>query len=137
MQLTLRPDYAEALQSRHRLQELKRFAEALASYDHAVAVRTSHAEAVYNRGNALSNLKRFEEAPANYNCALMNGQIMPRRARIAASLCMSCNGPSSISALRCRKNLSIHRRNERDRYAPAAQLHRWCGHRDASSYTRI
>ena len=67
----MRPDYAEALYNRgNTLQELKRFEEALASYDRALAVRPDYAEALYNRGNTLKELKRFEEALASYDRAL-------------------------------------------------------------------
>ncbi len=52
------------------LHELKRFEEALASYDRALTVRPDFAEALYNRGNALHELKRFEEALASYDRAL-------------------------------------------------------------------
>ena len=45
----MRPDYAEALSNRGvTLQELKRFEEALASYDRALTVRPDYAEAHWN-----------------------------------------------------------------------------------------
>ena len=48
----MRPDYAEALSNRgNTLKELKRFEEALASYDRALTVRPDYAEALSNRGN--------------------------------------------------------------------------------------
>jgi tetratricopeptide (TPR) repeat protein len=52
------------------LRELKRFEEALASYDHALTLRPDYAEALLNRGSILYELKRFEEALANYDQAL-------------------------------------------------------------------
>ncbi len=58
--LDVNPDYFDALhliaviQSRRR-----RHAEALASYDRALAVRPDHPHALYNRGNTLRELKRF------------------------------------------------------------------------------
>ena len=52
------------------LKGLKRFEEALASYDHTLTVRPDYAEALSNRGNTLKELKRFEEALASYDRAL-------------------------------------------------------------------
>ena len=52
------------------LQELKRFEEALASYDRALALKPDYAEALNNRGIALQELKRLEEALASYDRAL-------------------------------------------------------------------
>jgi protein O-GlcNAc transferase len=53
------------------LRDLKRFEEALASYDRAIALKPDHAEAYSNRGNVLVHLKRLEEALASYDKALM------------------------------------------------------------------
>jgi protein O-GlcNAc transferase len=50
--------------------ELKRSAEALASYDRALAIKPNFAEAHYNRGNLQIYLKRPAEALANYDQAL-------------------------------------------------------------------
>jgi tetratricopeptide (TPR) repeat protein len=59
----VRPDYAEALSNRGlTLKELKRFEEALASYDRALTLRPDYGNALSNRGVALHELKRFEEA---------------------------------------------------------------------------
>jgi tetratricopeptide (TPR) repeat protein len=67
----LRPDYAEAHSNRgNALQELKRFEEAIASYDCALALRRDLAEAHSNRGNALKELGRFDDALASYERAL-------------------------------------------------------------------
>ena len=69
--------------------ELKRFEEALASYDRALKVRPDFAEALFNRGDTLHELGRFEEALASYDRALRYDRIMPRRSPTAASPCMS------------------------------------------------
>jgi hypothetical protein len=67
----VRPDYAEALRNRGvTLHELKRFDEALASYEQALAVRPDYAEALSNRGTSLHELKRFKDALASYDHAL-------------------------------------------------------------------
>ena len=50
--------------------DLKRPAEALASYDKAIALKPDDAEAHYNRGNALRDLKRPAEALASYDKAI-------------------------------------------------------------------
>ncbi len=52
------------------LLSLKRFEEALASYDRATALRPDYAEAYNNRAAAAYALGRFEEALANCDCAL-------------------------------------------------------------------
>src|SRR5262249_41689414 len=52
------------------LRDLKRHAEALASYDKAIALKPDYAEAHYNRGNALRDLKRLAEALASYDKAI-------------------------------------------------------------------
>lgn len=48
----------------------KRFEEALACYDRAIALKSDIAEILYNRGNALAALRRFEEGLASYDQAL-------------------------------------------------------------------
>ena len=50
--------------------DLKRPAEALASYDKAIALKPDYAEAHNNRGNALKDLKRPAEALASYDKAI-------------------------------------------------------------------
>jgi tetratricopeptide (TPR) repeat protein len=60
------------------LHELRRFDEALASYDRALAMRPDYAEALFNRGITLQELKRFEEALASHDCALALRPIQPR-----------------------------------------------------------
>jgi tetratricopeptide (TPR) repeat protein len=66
------PNYTEALNNRGvTLHELKRFIEALANFDHALAIQPSYAEALNNRGNALHALKQFTDALASYEKALI------------------------------------------------------------------
>ena len=52
------------------MHELKRYDEALASYDRALSFRPDYAEALNNRGNTLHELKRLDEALASYDRAL-------------------------------------------------------------------
>jgi len=52
------------------LKDLKRYDEALASYERAIALKPDYAEAYSNRGNALQDLRRFDEALANYEHAI-------------------------------------------------------------------
>ena len=52
------------------LGELKRFDQALANYNQAIAIKPDDARAFYNRGNALKELKRFDEAREDYDQAI-------------------------------------------------------------------
>jgi protein O-GlcNAc transferase len=52
------------------LHALKRFGEAVASYDHVVALNSEYGDAVINRSIALQAMKRFREAAASYDQAL-------------------------------------------------------------------
>jgi hypothetical protein len=52
------------------LQKLKRFDDALAACDQALAVRPDYAEALSNRGVTLRELQRFEEAIDSFDRAL-------------------------------------------------------------------
>ena len=52
------------------LRGLKRPADALQSYERALALKPDYAEAHYSRGNALSDLKRHAEALESYERAL-------------------------------------------------------------------
>jgi len=62
---------AEALSCRaDALQQQKRYAEALADYDAALALQADFAAAWNNRGIALHELRRYEEALASYDRAL-------------------------------------------------------------------
>jgi tetratricopeptide (TPR) repeat protein len=69
--LGVRPDYFDAL---HLIAVIKarqrRFDEALASYDRALAVQRDHAGALCNRGVTLHELRRFNEALASYDRAV-------------------------------------------------------------------
>ena len=49
---------------------MKRPAEALASYNKALAIDPNHVDVLNNRGNALRDLKRPVEALASYDKAL-------------------------------------------------------------------
>ena len=59
------------------LRDLKRFEEALANCDRAIALDPDHIGAWINRGIALAELKRFDEALASYNQAI---EIEPEHA---------------------------------------------------------
>jgi tetratricopeptide (TPR) repeat protein len=52
------------------LRELKRFDDALASYEKAIALKPDYADAFFNRGNALKELKRLDDALASYDKAI-------------------------------------------------------------------
>ena len=52
------------------LRELKRYAEALASYDRALVLDPGNPDVFFNRGNLLQEMGRFEEAVSNYDQAL-------------------------------------------------------------------
>jgi hypothetical protein len=52
------------------LHELKRYDDALAAYDCAIAVRSDYAEAHQNRGETLQALNRFDEAQISFDRAL-------------------------------------------------------------------
>jgi tetratricopeptide (TPR) repeat protein len=52
------------------LRELKRFDDALASYEKAIALKPDYADAFFNRGNALRELKRLDDALASYDKAI-------------------------------------------------------------------
>jgi tetratricopeptide (TPR) repeat protein len=69
--LGVRPDYFDAL---HLIAVInarqRRFDEALASYNRALAVQRNHAGVLCNRGATLHELRRFDEALASYDQAL-------------------------------------------------------------------
>src|SRR5262249_16621398 len=65
------PSSASAYSNRgSALKELKRFDDALASYDSALALKTDHPEVLFNRGTILQELERFEEALVSFDRAL-------------------------------------------------------------------
>lgn len=65
------PDYAEAYSNLgNALLELKRFDEAVASFDEAIRCKPDLAEAYLNRGNAFQELLRFDEVIACYDEAI-------------------------------------------------------------------
>lgn len=67
----MQPNLAQALSTRGSvLNGLKRYDEALASYDRALAVWPDNAEIYFNRAHTLTTLKRFDEASANYDRAI-------------------------------------------------------------------
>ena len=56
-----------------------RVADALASYDAALAIKPDFADDLNNRANTLKALKRFEEATAGYNSHSPCGRISSKR----------------------------------------------------------
>jgi tetratricopeptide (TPR) repeat protein len=50
---------------------VKRFEEAIASYDRAIATKPDYAEAYYGRGTALLGLEHFDDAVASYDSAIV------------------------------------------------------------------
>src|SRR5207249_502510 len=52
------------------LQDLKRYKDALANYDKAIAINPNYAEAYNNRGLIFYNLKQYNAALADYNKAI-------------------------------------------------------------------
>ena len=70
--LALKPDFADALNNRgNALQELKRFNEALASFDKALAIRPRLRRGAHTIAATRSReLKRLDEAVASYDKAL-------------------------------------------------------------------
>jgi hypothetical protein len=67
----LKPCYAEAFSNRGNVfRSLRRFDEALASYDDAIGLDPANAEALNNRANTLKDLKRFDDALESYAKAI-------------------------------------------------------------------
>jgi len=65
------PDHAEIHINRGAaLRELKRYDDALASFDHAINLNPSHAESHNNRGAILQIIKRYEDALESYDRAI-------------------------------------------------------------------
>jgi len=63
-------EHIEAFREGNALQEVARFAEAVASYDRAIRLKPDYSEAYRNRGNALKQLGRLAEAVASYDHAI-------------------------------------------------------------------
>jgi hypothetical protein len=73
--IAIKPNYAPAYSNRgSALKDLKRYEEALASYDKAIACEPLHAQAFNNRGLVLQALGQTELAIASYERAI---QIAP------------------------------------------------------------
>jgi len=67
----VRPDHADAYYNRaNTLHALKRFDEALPSFERALALRPGDAGALTNRGVTLHALSRFQDALASYDAAI-------------------------------------------------------------------
>ena len=65
------PDDAEGCYRRaNALREQRRFGEALAAFDRAIALQPRHAEAHNGRGIALASLQRFDEAITAFDTAV-------------------------------------------------------------------
>ena len=64
----INPDEPSVLNnSGNALRGLRRFEDALAAYDKAIALKPDYADAFYNRGITFMDLQRFEEALASYD----------------------------------------------------------------------
>ncbi len=69
--IELNPNFAVAHNNLgNGLKDLRRYHDALASYDKAITLKPNYAEAHLNRGNVLRELKRFDEALASYERAI-------------------------------------------------------------------
>ena len=69
--MKFKPDYLEAWANRgSALDDLGRYEEAIASYDHALKFKPDDDLAWNGRGVALDNLGRLEEAITSYDKAL-------------------------------------------------------------------
>ena len=80
----LRPNFAEALSNRGiTLKELKRFEEALASYDRALTLRPDYAEAHNSLGVVLLQLGHLSQARAALEQAV---ELAPRKAKYRRDL---------------------------------------------------
>jgi tetratricopeptide (TPR) repeat protein len=67
----LRPDLARAYSDRGVIfHTLRRFEEAMASYERAIALQPGYAVAHFNRGLTLHELRRCEEVVASYERAI-------------------------------------------------------------------
>jgi tetratricopeptide (TPR) repeat protein len=62
--------HTTAFRDGNALQEVARFAEAIACYERAISIKPNYVEAYRNRGNALRQLGRLAEAVASYDHAI-------------------------------------------------------------------
>jgi tetratricopeptide (TPR) repeat protein len=105
------------------LKALRRFDEALASYDKATALKPDYADAFHNRANVLRELKRFDEALASYDKAIAlrpafvetfnnRGNLLWELKRFdeaLASFDRASHEPADASFVRCRPLPATHR----------------------------
>ena len=66
----IQPDHAALCGRGNDLIRLRRYAEALATYDQAIAIKSDYADAFNNRGVSLLGLNRLLQALASYDKAL-------------------------------------------------------------------
>ena len=76
------------------LNGLKRFEEALASYESAIGLNRHYAEAYVNRGNVLQELRRDESAIESFDHALA---LNPTIAQAFLARAASCTSSSTAS----------------------------------------
>ena len=83
------------------MRKLGRYADAIASYDKAIAINPSYAEAWLNRGVALDYLGRYDEAIASYDkvIALQPNLTTARENRDIALTKQNRFNPMTIGAL--------------------------------------
>ena len=96
------------------LKDLKRFEEALASYDSAIALNGDYAEAYVNRGNVLQELRRHEAAIESFGRAIglnpLSGGIprtgcLPVRLKRLGKLCPTSTRQLRLSRILLRRTL--------------------------------
>ena len=110
--------HAETLYNRGGvLKALKRYDDALASYDRALAIKPKFAEALNNRGGVLRDLERYDEALASFDRALaINPHFVDALQNRGAALVATWGGTRRRSRTSSERWLSIpicRRRRER------------------------
>jgi len=118
------------------LHELKRYDEAVSSFDRAIALRADLAEAHANRGNTLNVLKRFDEALASLDRALA---LRPNLIEAMVNRGNALNGLKRYDeALTVYdRALSLHPGHAGAHYNRGATLHEMLRYEDAlASYDR-
>ena len=66
------PSYVQVYNNRGgALHTLKRYEDALVSFEQAIAIRSDYALLHYNRGHVLQALKRYDDALASYDKAII------------------------------------------------------------------